>query len=195
MIHVDTTLIVGIFIKTCCIWEQSTVSHPKNLSIFTSQQLQLSLNVLIWSICLSTMETTRWYLSNDMLFVLVYCCVGMLMTSCFGGSTSIVGRKRITLLQPKYTNFSAKYMNSRSKLHWNISVVLGLVSVTWKKRRGIGIPELHDLAERHSAFSSSSKWILLLFDFNDIFGVFFPLMWCMQVYWYYISTKLALITK
>ena len=30
---------------------------------------------------------------------LVYCCVGMLMTSCFGGSTPILGRKRITLLQ------------------------------------------------------------------------------------------------
>ena len=46
------------------------------------------------------METTRWDLSNDMSFVLVYCCGGMLMTSCFWGSTPILGRKRITLLQP-----------------------------------------------------------------------------------------------
>ena len=30
----------------------------------------------------------------------------------------------------KYTNFPAKYMNFRSKLHWNIHVVLCLVSVT-----------------------------------------------------------------
>ena len=74
---------------------------PQNfLSIFTSRQLKLSLNVLIRSIYLSIMETTRWDLSNDMSFVLVYCCVGMLMTSCFGGSTPILGRKRITLLQP-----------------------------------------------------------------------------------------------
>ena len=70
------------------------------LSIFTSRQLKLSLNVLIRSIYLSIMETTRWDLSNDMQFALVYCCVGMLMTSCFGGSTPILGRKRITLLQP-----------------------------------------------------------------------------------------------
>ena len=52
----------------------------------------------------------------------------------------------------KYTNFPVKYMNSRSKLHWNIHVVLCLVSVTWNKRWGIGIPELHYHAERHSAF-------------------------------------------
>ena len=76
----------------------------------------------------------------------------------------------------KYTNFPAKYMNSRSKLHWTIHVVLCLVSVTWKNHQGIGIPELRDHAERHSAFNSSSMWILILFDFYDILGVFFPLM-------------------
>ena len=75
-------------------------SPQKFLSIFTSRQLKWSLNVLIRSIYLSIMETTRWDLSNNMWFVLVYCCVGMLMTSCFGGSTPILGRKRITLLQP-----------------------------------------------------------------------------------------------
>ena len=58
------------------------------------------------------------------------------------------------------------------------------VSDTWTNRWGIGIPELHDHAERHSAFNTSSKWILLVFDFYDIFLVFFPLMWCLQVYWY-----------
>ena len=84
----------------------------------------------------------------------------------------------------KYTNFPAKYMNSRSKLHWNIHVVLCQVGVTWNKRRGIGIPELHDLAERHSAFNTSSKWISLIFYFYDIFLVFSPLMWCLQVYWH-----------
>ena len=84
----------------------------------------------------------------------------------------------------KYTNFPAKYMNSRSKLHWNIHVVLCQVSVTWNKRRGIGIPELHDHAERHSAFNTSSKWISLIFYFYDIFLVLFPLMWCLQVYWH-----------
>ena len=84
----------------------------------------------------------------------------------------------------KYTNFPAKYINSLSKLHWNIHVVLCQVSVTWNKRRCIGIPELHDHAERHSAFNTSSKWISLIFYFYDIFLVFFPLMWCLQVYWH-----------
>ena len=72
----------------------------------------------------------------------------------------------------KYTNFPAKYMYSRSKLHWNIHVVLCLVSVTWNNHRGIGIPELRDHAERHSAFNTSSMWILLIFDFYDIFWYF-----------------------
>ena len=59
----------------------------------------------------------------------------------------------------KYTNFEfpAKYMNSRSKLHWNIHVVLCQVGVTWNNRWGIGIPELRDHAERHSTFNSSPK--------------------------------------
>ena len=46
------------------------------------------------------METTGWYLSIGMCFVLVYCCVSMLMTSCFGGTKPILGRKRITLPEP-----------------------------------------------------------------------------------------------
>ena len=84
----------------------------------------------------------------------------------------------------KYTNFPAKYMNSRSKLHWNIHVVLCQVGITWNNRWGIGIPELRDHAERHSTFNSSPKLILLIIYFYDIFLVFSPLMWCQQVYWY-----------
>ena len=84
----------------------------------------------------------------------------------------------------KYTNFPAKYMNSRSKLHWNIHVVLCQVGVTWNNRCGIGIPELRDQAERHSTFNSSPKWILLIIYFYGIFWVFSPLMWCQQVYWH-----------
>ena len=72
----------------------------------------------------------------------------------------------------KYTNFPAKYTNSRPKLHCNIHVVLCLVSVTWNKRWGIGIPELHDHAERHSAFNTSSKWILLILIFMIFFRYF-----------------------
>ena len=72
----------------------------------------------------------------------------------------------------KYTNFPAKYMNSRSKLHWNIHVVLCQVGVTWNNRWGIGIPELRDHAERHSTFNSSPKWILLIIYFYDIFWYF-----------------------
>ena len=46
------------------------------------------------------METTGGYLSIDMCFVLVHCCVGMPMTSCLWGATPISGRRRITVLQP-----------------------------------------------------------------------------------------------
>ena len=76
-------------------------SSQKFLSIFTPQQHKFSPNVLILSKYLSIMETTGWYLSIDILcFVLVYCYVGMLITSCLWGATPIWGRKRITLLQP-----------------------------------------------------------------------------------------------
>ena len=61
---------------------------------------KFSPNILIWSKYLSIMETTGWYLSIDMCFVLVHCCVGMLMTSCLWGATPILGRKRISLSQP-----------------------------------------------------------------------------------------------
>ena len=75
-------------------------SLPKLLSIFTARQHKFSPNVLIWSKYLSIMETTGLYFSIDMCFVLVHCCVGMLMTSCLWGATSILGRKRITFPQP-----------------------------------------------------------------------------------------------
>ena len=39
-------------------------------------------------------------LSIDMCFVLVYCCVGMLVRSCLLGATPILGRKCITLPHP-----------------------------------------------------------------------------------------------
>ena len=74
----------------------------------------------------------------------------------------------------KYTIFPAKYMNSPSKLHWNIHVVLCQVGVTWNNRWAIGIPELRDHAERHSTFNSSPKWILLIIYFYDIFFWYFP---------------------
>ena len=57
-------------------------------------------NVLIWSkTSQHLMETTGWYLSIDMFFVLVHCCIGILMTSSLRGATAILGRKRITLLR------------------------------------------------------------------------------------------------
>ena len=96
----------------------------------------------------------------------------------------------------KYTNFPAKYMNSRSKLHWNIHVVLCQVSVTWNKRWGIGIPEMHDHAERHSAFNTSSKWIMLIFLLLWYFFGIFPInVMFASILTLKTSTKLALITK
>ena len=73
-------------------------SPPKSLLIVTSWRHTFSLNVLIWSKYLSIMETKGWYLS--MCFVLINCCVGMLMTSSLWGATPILGRKLITLPQP-----------------------------------------------------------------------------------------------
>ena len=75
-------------------------SPQKILSIFTAWQHKFSLKVLIWPKYLSIMETTGWCLSIDMCFVLVHCCVGLLMTSCLWGATPILGRKRIALQQP-----------------------------------------------------------------------------------------------
>ena len=63
-----------------------------------------------------------------------------------------------------------KYMNYRSKLHWNIHVAP--VRLAWKNQWGIGTPELSNIAERHSLFNTSSKWIVLVFDFYDIFWYF-----------------------
>ena len=95
----------------------------------------------------------------------------------------------------KYTNFPAKYMNSRSKLHWNIHVVLCLVSVTWNNRWGIGISELCDHAEHHSTFNSSPKYFvnyLLLWYF---FGIFPINVVSASILTSNTTTKLALITK
>ena len=51
-----------------------------------------------------------------MCFVWVHCCVGMLMTSCLWGATPILGRKRITLLQPiPPTATNSSFSMSRSK--------------------------------------------------------------------------------
>ena len=44
----------------------------------------------------------------------------MLMTSCFGGSTSILGRKRITLLQPLVEN--SNYGNKLRLYTFNNSI-------------------------------------------------------------------------
>ena len=64
----------------------TTKKQKRNMSIFNSRQHTFLPNVFIWFIYLSTMETTGWYLSIGMGFVLVYryCCNGMLMMSYFG---------------------------------------------------------------------------------------------------------------
>ena len=79
--------------------EKYSKSLPKILSIFTCRQHKFSRNVLVWSIYLSIMETTGWKLSigTCMCFVLVYCCLGMLMKSYFWGAKPIFKRKKITL--------------------------------------------------------------------------------------------------
>ena len=68
------------------------------MSIFTSLQLKLSFNVLIWSIYLSIMETTRWYLSYDML-------CWHANDVMFGGYTPILGRKRFAFHWIPFSGF------------------------------------------------------------------------------------------
>ena len=72
---------------------ESPLPPPKKKSFSTLTQLRFSLNVLTWFIYLSKTKTTILYLSNDMLqyFVLVYCCIFMLITSCFWGCHSNFG--------------------------------------------------------------------------------------------------------
>ena len=49
------------------------------------------------------------------------------MTSCFGGSTPILGRKRITLLQPYGDRSSSPNDYTSNKIHlWRHSIVLAL---------------------------------------------------------------------
>ena len=62
----------------------------------------------------------------------------------------------------------------------------------WNNHRGIGIPELRDHAERHSAFNSSPKWILLAIYFY----IFFPInVMFASILISNITTELALVTK
>ena len=98
-------------------------SPQKNLSIFTARRHKFSPNVLIWSKNLSIMETTGWYLSIDICFVLVHCYVGMLMTSCLWGATPILGRKRITLLQPLFPFVSIPTIFLEGNMHDSLCTV------------------------------------------------------------------------
>ena len=72
-------------------------SPPEILSIFHFAATQI-LTEYFFLVHMSRhiMETTGWYLSIGMCSVLVYCCLGMLMTSCFWGAKPILGHKRIS---------------------------------------------------------------------------------------------------
>ena len=50
-----------------------------------------------FSIYLSIMETTGRYPPTCVCFVLLYCCLDMLMASCFRGAKPILGRKKSRL--------------------------------------------------------------------------------------------------
>ena len=59
-----------------------------------------------------------------MCFVLVHCCVGMLMTSCLWGATPILGRKRITLLRPQVLlphNLYVDFLHMKRHGLWNLN--------------------------------------------------------------------------
>ena len=74
MLHVDTTLIVGIFIKTCRIWEQSTVSHPQNFCRFS---LRVNSNCH-WMFWFGPYISAKWKLQDDT-FLMICNCIGILL--------------------------------------------------------------------------------------------------------------------
>ena len=97
-----------------------------------------------------------------MSFVLVYCCVGMLMTSCFGGSTPILGRKRITLLQPVIRCHRTKHCIFTTLCKTCIWPPLKYITVHWKLEISLHFDKLCHL--KHCPFEydcrslSPCKW-------------------------------------
>ena len=67
------------------------------------------------------------YLSIDICFVLVHCYVGMLMASCLWGASPILGRNRITLLQPNHQKTATNKQNERPIMHLSTSDLRGRV--------------------------------------------------------------------
>ena len=97
-----------------------------------------------------------------MSFVLVYCCLGMLMTSCFWGAKPILGRKRITLpeslglayvLHVETNPFPNLSLFNRTMLFEYPSVLsrfcltfIKIVSISYFPKRPSGAP-LHTLSK------------------------------------------------
>ena len=106
---------------------------------------KFSPNVLIWSKYFSIMETTGWYLSIDMWFVLVHCCVGMLMTSCFWGATPIFGTQK---------NYATTTWAAQWATQWQLSG-------HWYKGAGNVIPRPIGYSAKHKRHNNYIHLILL----------------------------------
>ena len=85
------------------------------------------------------METTRWHLSNDMYFILVYCCVGMLMTSCFGGCHSHFWTQKNHASATKIDNFHRYFSAQTDGIHFNLYMNSTLSVWAEKKRWKLSI--------------------------------------------------------
>ena len=85
------------------------------------------------------METTRWHLSNDMYSILVYCCVGMLMTSCFGGCHSHFRTQKNHASATKIDNFHRYFSARADGIHFNFYMNSTLSVWAEKKRWKLSI--------------------------------------------------------
>ena len=104
MLHSDTPLIVAIITEGCRIMEKSTVSHSQDFVDFHSAATQ------IFTECFFSVHISQHNGNYKMIaFYWYVLCIGILLSwhandVMFWGVKPILGRKRITLPEPK-TNF------------------------------------------------------------------------------------------
>ena len=97
MLHSGTPLIVAIIMNGCRIWKKSTVSNPHKILSMSASKQQIFTECFYFAHIPQHHGNFWWNLSNAMCFVLVYCCVDMLMTSCFGMTCSFWDAKELSL--------------------------------------------------------------------------------------------------
>ena len=94
----------------------------------------------------------------------------------------------------KYTNFSAKYMNSRSQIHWNIhrasvgsascETIAGVLVLVLQSCTFMRNIKAHSILVQSEFCCCFFCFVLFLLLCLFVFFVFSRIMWCLQVYWY-----------